>query len=176
MVRAPEPGAATPVKQVDENVASVRLLNLLARAAARPAFKEAAEHGMRYLIALAENDLIVSGSLLADREHLREAAHITVVGAKDDPAARALYQAARTYPTRYFRIEWLNRREGPLPAIDVEYPELPEAAVFARANGACSIPVLHPGRSPSHRRQGRRSLTSIEDAAAQTAASDCGRL
>ena len=97
---------------------------------------------MRYLIALAEEDLIVPGALLADRELSREPAHITIVGAKDDPAARALYAAARTYPTRYFRLEWLDRREGPLPAADVEYPELPEAAAFACANGACSIPVF----------------------------------
>ena len=146
MVRQPEPGAkgvlAKPVKQVDENVAAVRLLNLLARQTARPAFKDAAEHGMRYLVALAEDDLIVPGALLADRELLREPAHVTIVGAKDDPAARALYEAARTYPTRYFRIEWWDRREGPLPAADVEYPDMPEAAAFACANGACSVPVF----------------------------------
>ena len=146
MVRQPEPGAkgvlAKPVKQLDENVAAVRLLNLLARQAARPVFKDAAEQGMRYLIALAEDDLIVPGALLADRELSREPAHITIVGAKDDPAARALYETARTYPTRYLRIEWLDRREGPLPAADVEYPELPEAAAFACANGACSVPVF----------------------------------
>jgi uncharacterized protein len=146
MVRRPEPGAkgvlARPVKQVDENVATVRLLNLLARQAARPAFSEAARHGMRYLVALAEDDLIVPGALLADRELSREPAHVTVVGAKDDPAARTLYEAARTYPTRYLRIEWLDRREGPLPAADIEYPEMPEAAAFACANGACSTPVF----------------------------------
>ena len=146
MVRQPESAAkgvlARPVKQIDENVATVRLLNLLARAAAQPAFREAAEHGMRYLIALADDDLILPGALLADRELSREPAHITIVGAKDDPAARALYEAARTYPTRYFRLEWLDRREGPLPAVDVEYPELPEAAAFACANGACSVPVF----------------------------------
>lgn len=146
MVRQPEPAAkgvlAKPVKQVDENVAVVRLLNLLARQAARPDLKHAAEHGMRYLVSLAEDDLIVPGALLADRELLREPAHVTIVGAKDDPAARALYEAARTYPTRYLRIEWLDRREGPLPAVDIEYPEMPEAAAFACANGACSVPVF----------------------------------
>jgi uncharacterized protein YyaL (SSP411 family) len=146
MVRQPEAAAkgvlAKPVKQIDENVAVVRLLNLMARQTARPAFKDAAEHGMRYLVSLAEDDLIVPGALLADRELLREPAHVTIVGAKDDPAARALYEAARTYPTRYFRIEWLDRREGPLPAADVEYPEMPEAAAFACANGACSVPVF----------------------------------
>ncbi len=29
-----------------------------------------------------------------------------------------------------------------MPAADVEYPELTEAATFACANGACSVPVL----------------------------------
>jgi uncharacterized protein YyaL (SSP411 family) len=146
MVRQPEPGArgvlAKPVKQIDENVATVRLLNLLARSLARPAFRDAARHGMRYLIALAEDDLVVPGALLADRELGREPAHVTIVGAKDDPEAQALYAAARAYPTRYLRIEWLDRREGPLPANDVEYPEMPQAAAFACANGACSIPVF----------------------------------
>jgi uncharacterized protein YyaL (SSP411 family) len=146
MVRQPELGAkgvlAKPVKQIDENVATVRLLNLLGRETAKPAFRQAAEHGMRYLISLAEDDLVVPGALLADRELLREPAHVTIVGAKDDPAARALYAAARTYPTRYLRIEWLDRREGPLPAADIDYPEMPEAAAFACANGACSVPVF----------------------------------
>jgi uncharacterized protein YyaL (SSP411 family) len=146
MVRQPEPGAkgvlARPVKQVDENVAAVRLLNLLARQTAKPSLKDAAQHGMRYLIALAQDDLVVPGALLADRELGREPAHVTIVGAKDDPLARALYEAARSYPTRYLRIEWLDRREGPLPAADIDYPEMPEAAAFACANGACSVPVF----------------------------------
>jgi uncharacterized protein YyaL (SSP411 family) len=146
MVRRPEPGAkgvlAKPVKQIDENAAATRLFNLLARDTGRKDFRDSAEHGMRYLIALAEDDLVVPGALLADRELSREPAHVTIVGARDDPAAQALYATARQYPTRYLRIEWLDRREGPLPAADVEYPELPEAAAFACANGACSLPVF----------------------------------
>jgi uncharacterized protein YyaL (SSP411 family) len=148
MVRLPDPGAkgvlATPVKQVDENVATVRLLNLLARQTADPAFRKGAEQGMRYLIALAEQDFVLPGVLLADRELAREPAHVTIVGGKDDPEAQALYAVARTYPTRYLRIEWLDRREGPLPANDVEYPDMPQAAAFACANGACSPPVFLP--------------------------------
>ncbi len=152
MVRRPDPGAkgvlARPVRQIDENVAVTRLFNLLARNTGKPAFRAAAEHGMRYLISLAEDDLVVPGALLADRELAREPAHVTVVGAKDDPAARALYAAARSYPTRYLRIEWLDRREGPLPAADIDYPEMPEAAAFACANGACSVPVFSPADVP----------------------------
>jgi uncharacterized protein YyaL (SSP411 family) len=148
MVRQPDPGAKgvlrKPVKQIDENVAATRLFNLLARTTGRADFRTNAEHGMRHLIALAEDDLVLPGALLADRELAREPAHVTIVGAKDDPAAQALYAAARQYPTRYLRIEWLDRREGPLPVADVEYPELPEAAAFACANGACSVPVFAP--------------------------------
>jgi hypothetical protein len=99
---------------------------------------------MRFLISLAEDGLIVPGALLADREFGREPAHVTIVGAKDDPQAQALYAAARRYPTRYLRIEWLDRREGALPAADIDYPELPQAASFACANGACSVPVFTP--------------------------------
>ncbi|MBS0549538.1 MAG: thioredoxin domain-containing protein [Proteobacteria bacterium] len=146
MVRAPEPGAkgvlAKPVRQIDENVATVRLFNLLARATGKGAFRADAEHGMRYLISLADDGLVVPGALLADRELGREPAHVTIVGGKDDPEAQALYAAARTYPARYLRIEWLDRREGPLPQADVDYPEMPQAAAFACANGTCSLPVF----------------------------------
>ncbi|MEI6204370.1 MAG: glycoside hydrolase family 88 protein, partial [Enhydrobacter sp.] len=146
MVRAPEPGAkgvlAKPVKQIDENVATIRLFNLLARNTGKAAFRADAEHGMRYLLQLAENDFVLPGALVADRELGREPAHVTIVGAKSDPEAKALYAAAHTYPTRYLRIEWLDQREGPLPASDVEYPEMPQAAAFACANGTCSLPVF----------------------------------
>lgn len=148
-VRAPEPGAkgvlAKPVKQIDENVAVVRLFNLLARNTGKAIFRTDAEHGMRYLLSLAEAGLVVPGALLADRELGREPAHVTIVGRKDDPEAQALYAAARTYPTRYLRIEWLDPRAGPLPAADVEYPEMPQAAAFACANGTCSLPVFAAG-------------------------------
>jgi uncharacterized protein YyaL (SSP411 family) len=147
-VRAPEPGAkgvlAKPVKQIDENVAATRFFNLLARNTGQVEFRADAEHGMRYLISLAEDDLIVPGALLADRELGREPAHVTIVGRKDDPAAQALYAAARQYPTRYLRIEWFDRHDGPLPAADVDYPDMDEAAAFACANGACSTPVFTP--------------------------------
>jgi uncharacterized protein len=148
MVRRPDPGAkgvlAKPVKQIDENVAATHFFNLLARNTGKPSFRADAEHGMRYLISLAEDDLVVPGAMLADRELLREPAHVTIVGAKDDPAAQALYAAARTYPTRSLRIEWLDRHEGPLPASDIDYPEMPESAAFACANGACRVPVFTP--------------------------------
>jgi len=148
VVRQPDPDAIgalrKPVKQIDENVAAVRFLNLLHRYSADATFRAAAEHGMAWLVALARSDMVVPGALLADDELSREPAHVTIVGARDDPTAQALYAAARRYPTRYLRIEWWDRSEGPLPNPDVDYPELPQAAAFACANGVCSLPVFTP--------------------------------
>ena len=164
MVRQPEPGAkgvlARPVKQIDENVAAVRLLNLLARQTARPAFKEAAEHGMRYLIALAEDDLVVPGALLADRELLREPAHVTIVGAKDDPAAR---RALRGRPHLSDALPAHRMARPPRGAAAGGRHRLSRDARSRRLRlrqrrllGA----GLHGRRGPSHRRQGRRSVTA----------------
>jgi uncharacterized protein YyaL (SSP411 family) len=149
VVRHPAPDAIgalrKPVKQVDENVATVRFFNLLHRYTADLAFNEAARHGMVWLAALTRNDAVLPGALIADDEMAREPAHVTIVGARNDPAAQALYAAARRYPTRYLRIEWWDRSEGPLPNPDIEYPELSQAAAFACANGVCSLPVFAPG-------------------------------
>lgn len=148
VVRQPDPKAIgalrKPVKQIDENVAVVRFLNLVRHYSGDTAFDAAARHGMAWLVALAANDIVAPGATLADAELSREPMHVTILGRKDDPEARALYAAARRYPTRYLRIEWIDRREGPMPNPDVEYPDMPQAAAFACANGACSLPVFEP--------------------------------
>jgi hypothetical protein len=88
--------------------------------------------------------MFVPGVLLADAELAQEPPHVTIVGRKDDPAAQALHAAARAYPARYLRIEWWDKREGPLPNPDVRYPELDRAAAFACAEKLCSLPVFAP--------------------------------
>jgi len=148
VVRQPDREAigalARPVRQLDENVAVVRFLNLLWRNTARSEFRTGAEHGMRWLVATAMDGAMAPGILLADDELAHEPAHITIVGAKTDPAAQLLYEAARRYPSRYLRLEWLDQSEGPLPNPDVTYPDLPQAAAYACANHACSLPVTDP--------------------------------
>lgn len=133
-----------PVKQFEENVAAVRLLNLLAHYFAEPRYREAAERGLAFLAGFAEEGMFVPGALLADAELAQEPPHIAVVGRKDDPKAARLYAAARAHPARYLRIEWWDKREGPLPNPDVRYPELEQAAAFACANKLCSLPVFAP--------------------------------
>lgn len=149
LVRQPDPKTIgvlrKPVKQVDENVAVVRFLNLVRHYSGDKSLDAAARHGMAWLVALAANDIVLPGAALADAELSREPMHVTIMGRKDDPEAHALHEAARRYPTRYLRIEWIDKREGPMPNPDVEYPDLPQAAAFACANGACSLPVFAPG-------------------------------
>ena len=59
-----------------------------------------------------------------DRELSEEPTHITVVGGKDEPQAASLHAAGLAFPALYKRIDWWDKREGPLPNPDVQYPEL----------------------------------------------------
>ena len=68
----------------------------------------------------------------------------SVVGARDDPAAEALFRAALAHPATYKRVEWWDRREGPLPNADVPYPKLEKAAAFVCTDRACSAPMFTP--------------------------------
>ena len=80
--------------------------------------------------------------LLPDLELAGPPLHLTVVGAKDDQAARDLFQAALRYPSTYKRLEWWDHREGPLPNPDVQYPELKTAAAFVCTDRTCSTPIF----------------------------------
>ena len=73
-----------------------------------------------------------------------EPAHAKIVGQKDASEAQALCAEARRYPTGYYRLEWWDKREGPLPNPDVTYPELDAPAAFACTNGLCSLQVSTP--------------------------------
>ncbi len=146
----PTPGAPlAPTPQVDENIAIVRLANLLHQHTGAAAFRDMAEHAMRYLAApavVANQGYGTSGILLADRELTTEPAHLTVVGAKTDPAAQALFAAALRGSPMTSRIEWLDPADGQLPRADVEFPTLPEPAAFLCANGTCSAPLRTPAQ------------------------------
>lgn len=82
------------------------------------------------------------GILQAGFELANDPLHITIVGHKTDPQAAALYDAALKYPAVYRRIEWWDKREGPMPNPDVQYPELPRASAFVCTNGTCSLPIF----------------------------------
>jgi uncharacterized protein YyaL (SSP411 family) len=141
-------GAVLPPRpQTDENIAIARFANLLHHHSGNPAHRSMAEHAMRWLASptvVNRQGYGVSGILLADRELRTEPAHLTVVGSKNDPAARALFAAALRGAPSCARVEWFDPAEGPLPRGDVKFPALTEPAAFLCANGACSIPLPTP--------------------------------
>ncbi|MBX9693306.1 MAG: hypothetical protein K2Z81_13040, partial [Cyanobacteria bacterium] len=110
-------------------------------------YKDMADTAMRYLATpeiAHQRRVLVAGILLCDRELSNAPAHITIVGAKSDPAAKALFQGANKYPLGYKRVEWFDPKEGKMPNPDTDYPEMPKAAAFACANQRCSLPVYTP--------------------------------
>jgi len=133
--------------QTDENTAFARLANLLYHYTGTEDFQRIAKHAMRCLAApsvIESRGFQVGGILLADEELSREPAHITIVGRKDDPAAVALYETALRSAETYRRIEWWDKREGPMLNTDVTYPELPKACAFVCKHGTCSAPLFTP--------------------------------
>ncbi|HET6545996.1 MAG TPA: DUF255 domain-containing protein [Rhodanobacteraceae bacterium] len=133
----------TSAPAIDENIALARWTNLLASYSGHPAQTAMARHAMRWLNsrATALHNATQPGILLADRELAQPALHLTVVGGKDDPAARGLFRALQALPSWYKRIEWWDRAEGPLPNPDVPYPPVKRAAAFVCTDRRCSLPL-----------------------------------
>jgi len=139
--------------QLDENVGLVRFANLLFHYTGNSAYREMAQHGMRFLATPHVTDhrgFLVAGVLIADREFNTPPQHLTVVGGKDDPAAQALFRAVIKRPPTYKRIEWWDKREGPLPNPDVEYPALARSAAFRCTDTSCSPPVYSAEQLAQH--------------------------
>ena len=138
-----------PRPNVDENIAVARTANLLNYYTNNQKLREMAEHAMKFLAAPAvcENrGYEVAGILLAGEELTTPPLHITIVGAKTDAAARRLFQTAIAQPSTYKRIEWWDRKEGPLPNPDVDYPDVGKAAAFLCTDRSCSAPIFDPAR------------------------------
>jgi hypothetical protein len=136
--------AFKPGPLLEENVNVARFANLLFHYTGNKAYHAMAESAMRYLAVpevARKRTVYVAGILLADDEIGMDPPHVTVVGSKKDFAARSLFQAALKYPASYKRVEWWDPEEGPLPFMDVEYPQLKEAAAFTCVNGRCSAPI-----------------------------------
>jgi hypothetical protein len=132
------------VRDADENIAVARFANALYRYSGAPAFRNIAQHAMRYLASpqLADGQHLRTGIVLADSELASEPTHVTIVGHKDDVSAQSLHRAALRYPSVYRRVDWWDKREGAMPNPDVSYPELARAAAFICTGNTCSQPVF----------------------------------
>jgi uncharacterized protein len=129
----------------DENVAMTRYANGLFHVTGNPEYKTLSELGMRFLATPEIANIPFSAStLLPDTELQQAPLHLTIVGQKDDPVAQELFQTALKYPGYYKRVDWWDKREGPMPNPDVNYPTLPKAAAFVCTEKRCSLPVFKP--------------------------------
>jgi uncharacterized protein len=133
-----------PKSNIDENIPLARFANLLHRYTGDARYRAMSDYALRMLVTeqVAGSLLTGPGILLAAFESANDPLHITVVGRKDDAAARALFDSATRYPTVYRRIEWWDRREGNMPNPDVRYPQLPKAAAFICTDSTCSLPIF----------------------------------
>ena len=133
-----------PVPDIDENLSLARFSNLLTHYSGQARYREMGLHTMKFL---ARPDIALSrfteaGLLLADYEMRHDPLHITVIGAKNDTVAKALFSTGLKIADVYKRIEWWDRREGKLPNADVAYPLLPKSAAFLCTDNRCSLPVF----------------------------------
>ena len=141
------PSFPTPRPEFDESIGLARFANLLGRATARPEDRALAESSLRWALSPEEvgrRGPYTGGLLLAVDELRTEPLHVTVVGRRDDPAARALFASALRAPTAYKLVEWWDRREGPPPRGESIFPDLDKSAAYLCANGACSSPMSDP--------------------------------
>lgn len=136
----------TPVKPLDEQTAVTRFANTLNRYLGAPAYRQLAEHGMKYIASkdILEGPRTLPGVLLAEAEVSIDPTHITIVGGKADKNAQALHATARAVPIFYKRVDWWDRAEGALKNPDVTYPELDDAAAFLCTSRICSLPAFTP--------------------------------
>jgi hypothetical protein len=143
-------GAASALKpepEADENVTVARFANMLGHYTGKKEYAAMAERAMRYVASpqvIKAQGFSTAGILLANGEVGTEPTHVTIVGAKDDAGARALFATALRDAPVYTRVEWYDAKEGALPNMDVEYPALPAPAAFMCSNDACSTPMGTP--------------------------------
>lgn len=145
----PLAGKLRPRPQVDENVAVARTMNKLSHYTGNSRYRDMARHALRFLSAPSVGEhqgFEVAGILLAGQELNTPPLHLTIVGRKDDAAARALFLAAIAHRVTYKRVEWWDAREGHLPNPDVEYPQFEKAAAFVCTDRSCSLPIFDPAK------------------------------
>jgi len=147
---APTDKAYKPHPQRDENVAVARVANQLFYYTGDSKYEAISKTAMRYLAAEPiATRLPVASVLLTEYEVTHPPLHLTVVGAKSDPAAQSLFSAALKYPSFYKRVEWWDTKEGKLPNPDVQYPSVSRAAAYICTQRTCSPPIFEADVLPA---------------------------
>ena len=146
----PTDKAYKPHPQRDENVAVARVANQLFYYTGDAKYEAISKTATRYLAAEPiATRLPVASVLLTEYEVTRPPLHLTVVGAKSDPAAQSLFRAALKYPSFYKRVEWWDTQEGKLPNPDVQYPSVSRPAAYICTQRTCSPPIFDAEALPT---------------------------
>lgn len=137
--------ALPPIRRLDENIKMARALNLLFHYTGEDRYKSMAQNAMRFISTrdVALDTISEPGILLAAEELAQDPVHLTVVGSKEDKAAKELHKIALSIPRSYIRVDWWDRSEGKLPNQDVTYPELKKSAAFVCTENRCSLPLFN---------------------------------
>ena len=141
------PSFPAPRPEFDENVSLARFARALLEATGREEYRAMAATALRWLLAPGMSEgrgFAVAGLLLAEEEARTDPLHVAIIGARNDPAARALFETALRAPTGHKLIEWWDPRTEPAPRGEDIYPRFPRAAAFACSNGTCSAPIFTP--------------------------------
>ena len=134
--------AYRPLPERDENAQAARFANLLYQYTGDTGDQKTARRAMRYLATPEVATARLSAPiLLSEAQFTQPAVHITIVGSKQDQAARGLFATASADAPLYRWLEWWDRSEEPLPRADIEYPSLPKAGAFLCTASACSSPI-----------------------------------
>jgi uncharacterized protein len=140
--KIPTDHAYKPHPERDENAQLARFANLLYQYTGNQGDQETSARAMRYL---ATQDVAMvwlsAPVLLAAMQFTSLPTHITIVGAKKDASAKALFETALRAGPVYKRVEWWDPTEGPLPRTDVQYPSLLHSEAFLCTATACSSPI-----------------------------------
>lgn len=148
--------AYKPHPERDENAQLALFANLLYHYTGVSGDKKTATQAMRYLATPEVARAWLSAPvLLAELQFTRPPLHITVVGARKNVAARALFRTALSTGLVYERVEWWDPAQGPMPRADVQYPSLTHAAAFLCTASTCSSPISDPQILESRIRKAR---------------------
>ena len=150
-ITAQQSGPLKPVVLIDENMPTARFFNKLYYYSGGTLYQKWAQQAMEYLATpqIALSRVTEAGILQTALELNTAPTHLTVVGRKNDPQALRLFKAALAYPAIYRRVEWWDKREGPMPNPDVQYPEMAQAAAYVCGDGRCSSPIYHAAKLTS---------------------------
>jgi thiol:disulfide interchange protein len=128
-----------------ENADIVRLVSLLFSYTGEEFLQKMQESAFHYLMnpSVASNDLPAS-ILMAEYRIKNHPIHITIIGSKNDVIAKNLYATALAHSPFYSRIDWWDRKEGPLLNSDTTYPVIDKSAAFVCHGFECSFPIYNP--------------------------------